>query len=76
MGVHEGNDVGGYHSKPFGVFWGAVFVFALARTLHLLGRCSHSCSPFCSGYFGDRVWIFVQVSQDHHSMLSFPLLLG
>jgi hypothetical protein len=34
-------------------------------------------SPFHSGYFGDRVWLFVQVGLDHSpSILGFPPLLG
>jgi hypothetical protein len=43
------------------------FLFSLTvvgfelRTLHLIGRCS----PFCSGYFGDRVSRFAQASLDH-----------
>jgi hypothetical protein len=29
-----------------------------------LNCLSHASSPFCSGYFGDRVLLFVQVSLD------------
>jgi hypothetical protein len=38
---------------------------------------SHASSPFCSGYFGDRVSLFAQPSLDHnHPIMFAPLHLA
>jgi hypothetical protein len=42
------------------------------RVLHLLYHLSHTSSPFCSGYFGDRVLCSAQAFLELQSYFSFP----
>jgi hypothetical protein len=37
---------------------------------------SHTSTPFCFGYFRERVWCFAQASLDHNPILSFLQSLG
>jgi hypothetical protein len=49
--------------------------FMLAR--QAVYRLNHIYSPFCSGYFGDRISCFAQASLKHDPhILGFPPLLG
>jgi hypothetical protein len=50
------------------------FLLARWELFHL----SHTSSPLCSGYLGDRVLFFAQASLECHPPVyaSFPLLLG
>jgi hypothetical protein len=42
----------------------------------VLYHLSHAFSPFCSGYFGDRVLLFAWTCVDQDPILHFLLSLG
>jgi hypothetical protein len=48
--------------------------FSLAR--QVLYSSSHAFSPFCCGYFRDRVSLFVQASLDHNPPILSTLFIG
>jgi hypothetical protein len=58
-------------SSPFSksislFFFGSIGVWTQSFSLdnHAVDCMSHNFSPFCSGYFGDRVYIFTQAGMD------------
>jgi hypothetical protein len=53
-----------------------VLGFELKVTKQALYHLSHTSIPFCSGHFGDRVWLFAHAAWNMSSYFMLPSIAG